>query len=485
MDPVARVLYVADTGSGRVLRINPDSGRFARNARHQFSIYSSMAETFEYSIYTCTDQHVFASGINQPCGLHVDEQFVYVGEHGTGKILVYSKQTGKLVSAVATGARDLLGLAKSPLTGELWFTDGLANRVGKVVVDTPCGLSSRKSSASAASAVDWKSSTCRATPKVDTDADRKLFKHRAFLNTHSASSFPANYPSNYATMTKSECGLVNFDVLLMEGFICHVCLPEPCKHGGRCVHHAGTYTLGGFSCQCPLGFSGDICHIKTLPPVSTVSATLTFSTFTITAITEGSSARATFEKGFKKDLAKILSVAEGRLSVTGVTPGSVKVAFTIAPSAGVSYSTTALKNRLSVNVDLENLAQQAGLGIQRSSLLPLDNVASTPISTSTPTSGGLVASSTGTEESSGGMGIALGAGAGGVLLLCILIIVCKNSNKDGSTRSSPSRDSVYRKSSRGGAHKERTVVLGSPRVPTVMAVPVQSSSRQVAMASYV
>ena len=43
--------YIADTGSGRVLRMNPDSGQFVRNARHNFTIYSSFSETFEYSMY--------------------------------------------------------------------------------------------------------------------------------------------------------------------------------------------------------------------------------------------------------------------------------------------------------------------------------------------------------------------------------------------------------------------------------------------------
>ena len=87
MDPDQRVLYVADTGTGRVLRVDPDSGHFLRNARREFSIYSSMEPTFEYSIYGCTSQDVFASGIDRPSGLHVDGVHVYVAEYGTGRIL--------------------------------------------------------------------------------------------------------------------------------------------------------------------------------------------------------------------------------------------------------------------------------------------------------------------------------------------------------------------------------------------------------------
>ena len=82
--------------------------------------------------YTCSQQQVFASGINKPSGLHVDARFVYVGEFGTGRILVYDKQTGVQISSVATGAQGLGGLAKSPVSTDLWFTDAAGDRVGKV-----------------------------------------------------------------------------------------------------------------------------------------------------------------------------------------------------------------------------------------------------------------------------------------------------------------------------------------------------------------
>jgi hypothetical protein len=268
MDPVARVLYIADTGANRVLRVDPDSGQFVRNARHNFSIYSSMSSRFEYSIYSCTSQHVFASGIDRPSGLVVDQHYVYVGEYGTGRILVLEKASGRQVSYVATGAQGLMGLEMSG--GQLWYTDGPGNEVGKVVVDAACPSNSHQVSAAVASAVAWSPPVCSVTVLTDTDADRERFHHEAFLNTHNASNFPANYPSNYSTMTAAQCPLVNFDILLMEGFLCHVCLPDPCRNGGTCVHHSGRYTLGGFSCNCPAGYSGDVCQLGPPPPPGVV-----------------------------------------------------------------------------------------------------------------------------------------------------------------------------------------------------------------------
>merc|ERR1712146_723971 len=46
------------------------------------------------------------------------------------------------------------------------------------------------------------------------------------------------------------------DALLMEGYLCHVCLPEPCANGGVCSH-----IPWGFTCDCSgTGFGGDTCE---------------------------------------------------------------------------------------------------------------------------------------------------------------------------------------------------------------------------------
>merc|ERR1711924_307858 len=48
---------------------------------------------------------------------------------------------------------------------------------------------------------------------------------------------------------------MNNDALLMEGYLCHVCLPEPCSNGGVCSH-----IPWGFTCDCSgTGYGGDTC----------------------------------------------------------------------------------------------------------------------------------------------------------------------------------------------------------------------------------
>ena len=59
-------------------------------------------------------------------------------------------------------------------------------------------------------------------------------------------------------------GRINNDALLMEGYMCHVCLPTPCLNGGVCAHPR----FWAFTCDCAgTGHRCDICQTP-LPPCS-------------------------------------------------------------------------------------------------------------------------------------------------------------------------------------------------------------------------
>merc|ERR1719267_180015 len=89
--------------------MDPDSGHFIRTAKREFPIYSSIAETFEYSIYGCTDWEVFVDGLNEPSGMTISDGVIYVSEHGTGKIIAFDRVTGEQVGDFQTDADSLLG----------------------------------------------------------------------------------------------------------------------------------------------------------------------------------------------------------------------------------------------------------------------------------------------------------------------------------------------------------------------------------------
>merc|ERR1712070_737984 len=85
------------------------SGHFLRNAKVEYPIYSSLASTFEYTIWGCTDWEVFVDGLNVPSGLHLEGNVVYVGERNTSSIIAFDKYTKQEINRVNTGALGLNG----------------------------------------------------------------------------------------------------------------------------------------------------------------------------------------------------------------------------------------------------------------------------------------------------------------------------------------------------------------------------------------
>merc|ERR1719424_408471 len=238
MDPTERVLYIADTGGGRILRMDPDSGHFIRTAKREFPIYSSTAETFEYSIYGCSDWEVFADGLDEPSGLHISEGFIYVTEHGNGKITAFDRVTGEQVDQYQTDAEKLLGIEVDG-EGNIWFVDGARNEVSKLVVDQECEDGS--AAAAAAAPIEWPDREC--TMVVDNDLTVDVHAHSAgymnltgFLGISDYADAEVHHcGGNSVTLSAAMAGMptadesgnyrMNNDALLMEGYMCHVCLP--------------------------------------------------------------------------------------------------------------------------------------------------------------------------------------------------------------------------------------------------------------------
>ena len=288
MDPDSRVLYIVDTGGGRILRMDPDSGNFLRTAKVEYPIYSSLAETFEYSIWGCADWEVFVDGLNVPSGLHISDGVVYVGERNTSRIIAFDKATREEITSIQTGALGLNGFDIDQ-AGQLWFSDGPSNTVSRVMVEQACESSGMEDDATSEDfVVDWPQYEC--TDVVDTELAPTATEHIAGYMNLSAFIGIDDYADaeihhcggNSITLGADSAGmptadedgnyLINNDALLMSGFICHICLPEPCLNGGWCTHVPGgeggvfVYNgeerdMSGFTCECPAGFGGDMCQL--------------------------------------------------------------------------------------------------------------------------------------------------------------------------------------------------------------------------------
>ncbi|KAG1660112.1 hypothetical protein FOA52_015092 [Chlamydomonas sp. UWO 241] len=141
VDPHSSALFIADTGGDRVIIVDRTTGIFDRHARAdqdgEYSVFTSSAPTFEYSIYKCVAHRVFAN-VTRPSGIAVNKHFVFVAEHDTGLISAFDKSTGAHVRTVSSGTGPgLMGLELGP-DGALWFVNGAANRIGRLAAATTC-----------------------------------------------------------------------------------------------------------------------------------------------------------------------------------------------------------------------------------------------------------------------------------------------------------------------------------------------------------
>jgi len=281
--PTTRDLYIAVPGKNHILKVDADSGQFARTAREEYPIYSNRLPSFEYSIWECVKQSIFASQINQPSGLvfSLDYERLFVAERGTGSILVYEVETQELLSTIRTEFRTMGGLAISPNGGELYFVDADTNTLQSISIIRVCDqvYASRtnpeyKRELERAKVVLGVSDPFILLPTTDTTkctVDPIVPDTAFFDQVHDDTGYASDNPDvqsvnagmNAAAAllaNRTDCEVdsdLNFDALLLGGYYCHTCLPD--QHllcGGGTTVDGDTSTPG--SCT-NVQWEGYIC----------------------------------------------------------------------------------------------------------------------------------------------------------------------------------------------------------------------------------
>lgn len=116
LDFDARLLYIADTGTGRVLWVNIDSGQFER------ALQPLNEPLAEFSVWGGVQWGVFAEDLDRPSGMAINANRLFVGEYGTGEIIAYDLGDGAELGRFDTQGTALMGLEIGP-EGDLWFVD--------------------------------------------------------------------------------------------------------------------------------------------------------------------------------------------------------------------------------------------------------------------------------------------------------------------------------------------------------------------------
>lgn len=124
------LLYIADSGSGRILALDPNSGTVGGRLR----IMEPMAEALEIRDASLTEV-VPAGTLQIPSGLKLHNGILYVTDTMTGKFHAFTRD-GELLRTVETGLQpaSLAGLTIGP-DGKVWFVDRRAARVLRLDVE--------------------------------------------------------------------------------------------------------------------------------------------------------------------------------------------------------------------------------------------------------------------------------------------------------------------------------------------------------------
>ncbi len=129
-DPTDAMLYIADTGNGRVVKLDTKSGTVGTKltTKEPNDIYVEMNGALIYEVVPAGGE------LQKPSGLELRDGYVFVSDNATSKITAFNL-VGERVNQLDTGleAGSLSGMAFGP-DGKLYYVDMKGSRVFRVDV---------------------------------------------------------------------------------------------------------------------------------------------------------------------------------------------------------------------------------------------------------------------------------------------------------------------------------------------------------------
>ncbi len=123
LDHTSGMLYIVDTGGGRIMRLDTKTGTSTGPLQGEW-------DGAEYTGMAGADYQVVVQGLVEPSGLALHEGRLLVSEHGTGDIIAFDLD-GKEIDRMTTPADRIMGITIGP-AGDLWYADAGANEVVRV-----------------------------------------------------------------------------------------------------------------------------------------------------------------------------------------------------------------------------------------------------------------------------------------------------------------------------------------------------------------
>lgn len=121
VDPSTQLLYIANTGAGEILAFDTTSGEVDR------ALGFTNEPLAEFSEMSGASFSVFADGFDQPSGIALDGEVLFVSDHTTGEIVALDVNDGAEISRIEVPEGEgIMGLAVGP-DGLLYYVHGDAN----------------------------------------------------------------------------------------------------------------------------------------------------------------------------------------------------------------------------------------------------------------------------------------------------------------------------------------------------------------------
>jgi hypothetical protein len=124
LDPDSRRLYIADTGTGRVMWLDTESG--ASNG----DLANNWDGATEYTGWDGATFEPLVEGLGQPSGLALHDGRVFVSDHQSAEIIAFDLD-GTELGRMPTDAVGLMGITIGP-DGKLYYADGFGNEIVRV-----------------------------------------------------------------------------------------------------------------------------------------------------------------------------------------------------------------------------------------------------------------------------------------------------------------------------------------------------------------
>ena len=131
IDQGSDLLYVCDTGNNRIIRMNINSG----SINYSLTPYGENIEGY-YSMHNAEYETVIDSGLINPTGIDIYNNYLLVSDYSNGEIIIYNiEQQNNLqeIQRIQTNlSNDVMGIKVGP-DGSIWYVCTSSNKLYQIL----------------------------------------------------------------------------------------------------------------------------------------------------------------------------------------------------------------------------------------------------------------------------------------------------------------------------------------------------------------